>query len=59
MKVSPRTIGRAVHTDLQLGSYVRTPKHLLTDEMKARRHERIKKSVALPEAAWTNRKNIF
>lgn len=43
MKVSPRTIRRAVHTDLQLNSYVRTPKHLLTAAMEARRLERAKK----------------
>lgn len=42
MKFSPRTIRRAVHTGLQLGSYVRTPKHLLTYAMKARRLETTK-----------------
>ena len=29
MKVSPQTIRKALHTDLQLSSYARTPKHLL------------------------------
>ena len=43
MKVSPRTMRRAVHTDLQLKPFVRTPKHLLTPEMQARRLERGKK----------------
>lgn len=43
MKVSPRTIKRAVYTNLKLRSYVRTPKQLLTDAMKATKQERAKK----------------
>eukprot|EP00095_Tigriopus_kingsejongensis_P010917 snap_masked-scaffold238_size242079-processed-gene-0.0 protein:Tk10917 transcript:snap_masked-scaffold238_size242079-processed-gene-0.0-mRNA-1 annotation:"calcineurin b homologous protein 1" len=37
------TIRRAVHDDLGFTSYVRTPRHLLTDRMKATRLERCKK----------------
>ena len=45
MKVSPRTMRRALHTDLQLKSFMRTPKHLLTPKMQARRLERGKKML--------------
>ena len=41
--VDPRTIGKAIHDDLGLNSYVRTPRHLLTSVMKERRLERCKK----------------
>jgi hypothetical protein len=43
LKVDPKTIRTAVHDDLGLKSYTRTPRHLLTESMKARRLERCKK----------------
>ncbi|XP_029645381.1 uncharacterized protein LOC115219328 [Octopus sinensis] len=42
MKVDPKNIRNAVHTDLHLESYVRTMRHLLTHAMKSKRHERTK-----------------
>lgn len=35
MKVDPNTIRNVVHVDLPLGSYVRTPRHLMIHGMKA------------------------
>ena len=43
LNVDERTIRKAVHDDLGLDSYARTPRHLLTDTMKTRRLERCKK----------------
>jgi len=43
LQVDPKTVRKAVQQDLGLKSYVRTPKHLLTDSMKARRLKRARK----------------
>jgi len=43
LQVDPKTVRTAVHRDLNLKSYVRSPRHLLTDAMKARRLERAQK----------------
>ncbi|QQP55053.1 Uncharacterized protein FKW44_008097 [Caligus rogercresseyi] len=43
MSVDPKTIRTAVHKDLGMKSYARTPRHLLTDRLKPSRHERCKK----------------
>jgi transposase len=43
LQVDPKTVRKAVHQDLGLKLYVRTPRHLLTDSMKARRLERARK----------------
>ncbi len=43
LKVDPKTVRTSVHYDLGLKSYTRTPWHLLTECMKARRLERCKK----------------
>ncbi len=44
LKVDPETVRTALHDDLSLKSYTRTPRHtLLTECMKTRRLERCKK----------------
>ncbi len=40
LKVVPKTVRTAVHDDIGLKSYTRTPKHLLTECMKTRSLER-------------------
>ena len=37
MKVSPRTLRRSVHSDIQSNLYVRIPKNLLTPTKKVRK----------------------
>lgn len=46
LKVCQRTIGLAVHEDLGLKSFVRTPRHLLTAVMREKRLDRCKKIMA-------------
>ena len=41
--VAPSTIHKAIHDNLKCKSYVRTMRHLLTDEMKAKKVKRSKK----------------
>ena len=46
LDVDPSTVRMAIHDDLGLKSYARTPRHLLTESMKARRLERSKKVLS-------------